>query len=804
MRLSELKNGESAVIVKIYGHGGFRRRILDMGFVRGQRVRVLLNAPLKDPVKYKIMDYEVSLRRSEAEMIEIVSDAQAAEELRKEQGMGATSDGDFERIVQRYTNQINIALVGNPNCGKTSLFNALSGGHEHVGNYSGVTVDSKQGRFRYKQYTINITDLPGTYALSGYTPEELYVRRHLVDKLPDVVVNVVAASNLERNLYLTTELIDANVRMVVALNMYDELEQSGARLDYDNLGQMLGVPMIPVVARNNKGLEHLIDTVIDVYENRNTTIRHIHINHSPSIEKEITALTAPMKANPDSVPRCFPPRYWAIKLLEGDKMTEEMLSGSTVEEQLRSTRDKGVKQIKRDLGEDVETAITNEKYGFIKGALLDTYVAGKKSGLNRITTKIDRLVTDKWLGFPIFIAIMAVMFSATFWIGAYPQKWLASGVSLLGGWLNGIMPDGALRSLLVDGITGGVGSVIVFLPNILILYLFISLMEDSGYMARAAFIMDKLMHLVGLHGKSFIPLLMGFGCNVPSIMATRTIESRSSLIITILINPFMSCSARLPIYILLSGIFFPRHAALVVMAMYLLGIAVAILSARLMRRSVFKKDETPFVMELPPYRTPTLRATVRHMWEKCAQYLKKMGSVILLASIVIWFLSYYPHTAAPTVDTSAVAIQTTVDSPNSLTQTTAVSQTENSYLGRIGKFIEPAIRPLGLNWKTGVALLSGVAAKEIIVSTLGVLYVGNDSADDNSLGAQLRASGDIDSRSALALMVFILLYCPCLATLAAIANETGSWRWAAVSVAYNTAVAWIAGWIVFLLAGLAI
>ncbi len=811
MRLSDLHTGQTAIVLKVLGYGGFRRRVMEMGFVRGKRVTVVLNAPLRDPIKYRIMDYEVSLRRSEADMVEVITENEAEEQTRMLADDGTRTDDRMEEVISTHRHVINVALVGNPNSGKTSLFNALSGGHEHVGNYSGVTVDAKSGTFRYKGYRFNITDLPGTYALTAYTPEEIYVRRHLVDSTPDVIVNAVVASNLERNLYLTTELIDINPKMVVSLNMYDELEKRGDKLDYEQLGAMLGVPMVPVVARDGRGLDRLLDTVIDVYENRDSRVRHIHINHGAVIESGITALQNVMRPARDLLPKHFPPRYWILKLLERDREAEQMLRPIEGFDQWIAARDREVERIEKQLGEDVEMAVTNEKYGFIAGALRETYVKAEQTQIES-TTLIDTIVTHKVFGFPIFFLLMWVMFAATFTIGAYPQEWIGHGVEHLSSFISSIMPDGALKDLLVNGVIAGVGSVIVFLPNILILYLFISLMEDSGYMARAAFIMDKLMHRIGLHGKSFIPLLMSFGCNVPAIVATRTIESRSSRIITILISPFMSCSARLPIYILLVGTFFPSSASLVLIGLYLTGILVAVITARLMRRFMFPVDETPFVMELPPYRIPTLSATMRHMWEKCAQYLRKMGGIILIGSLVIWFLSYYPR---PKVEPSAVNTEN------------ATAVYTDSYLARIGKFCEPVMKPIGMSWKAGVALLSGTAAKEIIVSTLGVMYAEEPAADgaapadnDASLGTRLRASGDFDARSAIAFMVFILLYFPCIATLTAIAKETDygqypqrdthklknrsckGWRWAILSVLYNTGVAWVAAFIVYTIGGL--
>jgi len=811
MLLSDLKTGESAVVIKVQGHGGFRRRILEMGFVRGQRVVAVLNAPLRDPIKYRIMGYEVSLRRSEAAMVEVLT-LEEARAIRPSSDNPTTSphDEDIEYAVNEKIRQINVALVGNPNSGKTSLFNALSGGHEHVGNYSGVTVDAKLGSFSYKGYKINITDLPGTYALSAYTPEELYVRQHLINELPDVVINAVVASNLERNLYLTTELIDLNPKMVVALNMYDELEERGSRLDYEQLGRMIGVPVVPVVARDGKGLDALLDEVISTYEGQNPKVRHIHINYSSSIENEIQSLSKLMKRNIEELPKCFP-RYWAIKMLEGDANVMSLLKGGEHFTEWKTHSVKGAARIITALDEDVESAITNEKYGFIEGALAETYVAGTNKGADDKTSLIDRIVTHRYLGFPLFLAMMFLMFWSTFTLGAYPQEWIEIGFGWLGEFVGGLMSDGPLRDLIVDGIIGGVGSVIVFLPNILILYLFISIMEDSGYMARAAFIMDRLMHLAGLHGKSFIPLVMGFGCNVPAIMATRTIESHSSRLITILINPFMSCSARLPVFVLLVATFFPECAGAMLFGIYLFGCLVAIITARLLRRFMFGKDETPFVMELPPYRIPTLNATLRHMWERSRQYLRKIAGLILVAAVVIWFLSYYPRSVEPqsvhpantelalesnTLGSDAVSVVN--QQYNSDELQVNKSQSENSYLGRIGRFIEPVMKPLGMDWRASVAILSGISAKEIVVSTLGVLYSVEDAESDNaSLSASLLSSGNYTRAGALAMIIFILLYLPCLATVSAIAHEAGGWKWALFSIVYNTSLAWILAFVAY-------
>lgn len=807
MKLSELKNGEKGVIVRVTGHGGFRKRIMEMGFVRGVEVRSVQDSPMHDPVKYSIMGYDVSLRRSEAEMIEVLPHGEANRPL---EGVGGTvcssacegcaiGDCSLRGRKALKKNEINVALVGNPNSGKTSLFNILSGSSEHVGNYSGVTVDAKLGKLTYRGYRINITDLPGTYSLSAYTPEEVYVRRHLYEAMPDVILNTVVASNLERNLYLTTELIDLNQRTVVALNMYDELQQSGSSLDYDSLGRMIGIPMVPTVAKSGYGIEPLLDTIIELFEGRNDSSRHVHINYGAAMEEAIRRLSEEMRPSAD-LPRQFPVRYWALKLIEGDREVHKQLSGCGDYPRWKTLAARLSQRVATEVGSDIESLLGDYKYGFIDGALEETLKEGSHD-VNRRSRRIDRLVANKWLGFPLFILIMWAMFWATFTLGGYPQEWIEAAFGWLGGTLWNLLPEGALRDLVVNGIVSGVGSVAVFLPNILILYLFISLMEDSGYMARAAFIMDKLMHRMGLHGKSFIPLLMGFGCNVPAIMATRTIESRSSRLITILVTPFMSCSARLPVYLLLAGTFFPRHAATVLIGLYLLGILVAFITAHLLRKTKFKKDETPFVMELPPYRMPTLRATVKHMWEKCSEYLRKIGTTILLATIVIWALSYYPRPKEEVVVENAVAQTEVVASEEgemSPTTPEQVSHTE-SYIGHIGRFIEPVMRPLGLDWRAGVALLTSIPAKELVVSTMAVLYGGDDIS---SLSKNIVTHSGLTPRSAMAFMIFILLFFPCIGTLATIRSETGSNRWMWFTALYNTSVAWLIAWLAYLIGGL--
>lgn len=809
MRLSDLKPGQTGVITKILGHGAFRKRVIEMGFVRGREVSVILNAPLQDPVKYALMGYEVSLRKAEAQLIEV--------DLLEEWKMAETHADNIKESFEekspssnklRSDKIINVALLGNPNCGKTSLFNMVSGAHEHVGNYAGVTVGAKEGSLKYKGYRINVVDLPGTYSLSAYSPEELYVMRYLREETPDVIINVVVASNLERNLYLTTELIDMNLPMVIDLNMYDELKKSHAKLDYDSLGKMLGVPVVPTIASSGWGVEKLLDTVVGIYEMTNPDTRHIHVRMNQEIENAVSAFNKDFKLD-SGISDHLSPRFLAIKFLEHDPEIEKMLSVSSNYDKWIKQREEEEKRIENKLNEDLTSAISGDKYGFIRGALKET-MEGSLEREEKSTKIIDAFVTNKLFGFPIFLAVMWVMFWATFELGSYPMEWIENLVSWISGIIGNYMNEGPLKDLLLDGVIGGVGGVIVFLPNILILYAFISFMEDSGYMARVAFIMDKLMHRMGLHGKSFIPLVMGFGCNVPAIMSTRIIESKSSRLITILINPFISCSARIPIYVLLAGAFFPKHGAWIFVGLYLLGIIVAVLTAKLLRKFWFKADETPFVMELPPYRMPTFRATMRNMWGKASQYLHKMGGLILVASIIIWALSYFPHYSSEDVP-DTFRSEALADLPESTVRdydNTAIEnmitndyQQSHSILGYIGRTVEPVVKPMEFTWKTCVSLIAGAAAKEVVVSTLGVLYVGNDDAD--ALSKRLHTPSKVTGKtpftnaSALAFMVFVLLYFPCIATLTAISRETGSWKYSLFSVCYNTLLAWILAFMTF-------
>ncbi|MDR1257899.1 MAG: ferrous iron transport protein B [Tannerellaceae bacterium] len=787
MRLSELHTGEKGVIVKVTGRGGFRKRIIEMGFIRGKEVEVIQNAPLKDPVRYKVMGYDVSLRRSEAALIEVVSLSEPVMEPSPANGSlhvttPATLPEVLHSIAMEKGKTINVALVGNPNSGKTTLFNHASGAHEHVGNYSGVTVDAKDGVFRHNGYTFRIVDLPGTYSLSAYSPEERYVRRHLNEEHPDVVINVVDASNLERNLYLTTQLIDMDVRMVIALNMYDALQKRGDAFDHESLARMIGAPIVPVVSRTGFGISELFERVISVYEGEDPVIRHIHIHYGEDIEKAVTLMRRSLKDN-CNIDKGLSKRYLAIKLLEGDHETDTFVKGLPGGDTVMKRRDECVSQIENIMHEDCETTFINARYGFVSGALHETFEPGKLQEVKSMQI-IDLFVTNKVLGFPIFIFFMWVMFEATFRLGAYPMGWIESLVDWTGSLISRYMPAGPLKDLLADGIIGGVGGVIVFLPNIMILYLFISFMEDSGYMARAAFIMDKIMHKMGLHGKSFIPLVMGFGCNVPAIMASRTIESRNSRMITMLINPLMSCSARLPVYLLFTAAFFPQRASLVMLALYAAGIMLAVVMAKLFRRFLFNEEDIPFVMELPPYRMPTARSILIHMWEKGKQYLRKMGGIILAASIIIWFLGYFP--LQPEEQDASVRQQ-------------------NSYIGQIGQAIQPALAPLGFDWKISVSLLTGMAAKEVVVSTISILYTGEAEEEEamQTLPERLRQDASPDGSfvftqlTALSLMLFVLIYFPCIATVTAIAREARSWKWGMFVIVYTCLLAWCVSFAVY-------
>ena len=797
MKLSELGTGERGVIVKVSGHGSFRKRIREMGFVRGNKVKVILNAPLRDPIEYEIIGYKISLRREEASKIEVISESEAKKLLTEREALPAieTDDEYIERemstLAAERRKEIRVALVGNPNCGKTSLFNMASGSHEHVGNYSGVTVDAKEGLFEYGGYHFRIVDLPGTYSLSAYSPEELYVRRHLVEEVPDVVVNVVDASNLQRNLYLTTQIIDMNLRVVMALNMYDELVAKGDQLDIKQLGYLLGMPIVPTVSRTGDGIQNLFDTVIQIYENQDPHLaRHIHINHGSELEHSIHAIKDLLKKNTDLRYK-YSTRYLSIKYLENDKEVEGVIEALPNRDEIISARFQEQKRIKEIFNSSVESAMIDARYAFVQGALAETWKPyhGKRRRTT-ITEKIDAVVTNRWAAFPLFFVILYFVFNGTFVLGEYPMRWIEWIVSAFSSVASSLMQDGWLKDLVVNGIIGGVGSVLVFLPNILLLYLFISLLEDSGYMARGAFIMDRLMHKIGLHGKSFIPMIMGFGCNVPAVMATRTIENRKSRIITMLVIPLMSCAGRMPVYILIAGAFFPQKAGLILLGIYALGIILAILAAKVLSR-FFKEDDLPFVMELPPYRIPTIKSILRHTWEKGRQYLQKMSGIILISSMAIWFLSYFPnHDAYDNVK----------------------QQQENSFLGYIGKSIEPVLEPLGFDWKMGVGIVSGIGAKELVVSSLGVMYAdeepviatiaepASESGADTRLQRALVKS--VTTAGALAYMVFILLYFPCIATFIAIKQEGGGWKWPIFTAVYTLTLAWIAAFITFNIANL--
>ncbi|MBQ8222792.1 MAG: ferrous iron transport protein B [Bacteroidales bacterium] len=816
--LAEMETGTKCVIVKVNGHGGLRHRLMELGFVKGETVTVIKNAPLMDPVEYQVLQAHISLRRSEADKIEVV--ALDDFNISSSDFNGTISDDIISDVIKEKTNNITVALVGNPNAGKTSFFNHATGLHEKVGNYGGVTVDLKEGRFYHNGYTINLIDLPGTYSITEFTPEERYVRDFLTKNNPDVVLNVVDASNLERNLFLTTQLVDMNVRIVMALNMFDEMTSKGDKLDYKSLGKMMGFPIVPTTAVKGVGITEVLETIIDVYEEKKNLNKHIHINYGRDIEEAIVPIKKKIELNKDII-NIYPARYIAINALENSQSTIEEIKNLPNGEDIIMSAEEKRQELERDYNEDVYTLLTNARYAFIRGALNETFKKSEKK-IKNYAYQADDLLTNKWLGFPILIFFLWVMFQTTFTIGAYPQEWIEAGVTWFGDKVAAMMNDGILRDLIVDGIIAGVGGVLVFLPNILILFLFISILEDTGYMARAAFIMDRLMHKIGLHGKSFIPFLIGFGCSVPAIMATRTLENRKDRIVTALVLPFMSCSARLPVYLLFVAAFFHKNQGLILLSVYLLGAIIAILTALLLNKTAFKGLSEQFVMELPPYRIPTMRNTLIHMWDKSVQYLQKMATVILAASIIIWALEYFPRNSKE-AEMIAQEIEL-VESNDNISQeekeTTIkalelqqnATLSENSYMGRLGHLIEPVVAPCGFDWRMGVSLITGIAAKEVVVSTLGVLLQASDEGEgttslEEKVKTQKWTSGKKKGEPlftplvAYGFMIFVLISTPCFATITAVRREVG-WKGVFFTLFYNTSVAWIVSFLIYQIGGL--
>ncbi len=708
--------------------------------------------------------------------------------------------------------RLTIALAGNPNSGKTTIFNALTGARQKVGNWPGVTVERKTGTLEYRGYTIELIDLPGTYSLTAYSAEELVTRTFIVDEKPDVVIHVVDSGNLARNLYLTTQLLELGVDLVLDLNMWDDFEDSGSDLDLEKLHTMIGAPIVKTKAHRGEGVTELLDAAITLVEETEEHHRHVPVSYGSHVNDLVSELATLLEQNPELLGNA-PPRWAAIKLIEGDAVVAQLIEGDTPETKtIRRFVERASRHISRATRSDPEKVITEGRHGYVEGAL-KMALSERAVPIDRMerSRRIDEVFTDRLLGYPIFLVFVWLLFQATFRLGTYPMSWLDSLVSRFTVFLAGVLPPSLLTDLIIEGALGGVGSVLIFLPNIMILFFGIAILEDTGYMARAAFLMDRLMHALGLHGKSFIPLLMGFGCSVPAIMATRTLESKRDRILTTLLVPLMSCSARLPVYILVAGAFFAARAGTIVFALHFFGVAIAVLVGRILSRTIFRAAPEPFVMELPPYRLPTARGLLIHMWERSRVYLQKMGGVILVASILLWFLGTFPRAAELSRDydgeielllaSGAAANSTEVES---LRAERAAEELSLTYVGRAGRIIAPAIAPLGFTWEMGVSLVTGFVAKEVVVSTLGVLYhAESDSAESGETLARALSSPDsgITPRAALAFMVFVLLYTPCIITVMTIYREIGA-RWMWFSVVYQTALAWIVSFAVYQLGGL--
>ncbi|MBW2569354.1 MAG: ferrous iron transport protein B [Deltaproteobacteria bacterium] len=715
---------------------------------------------------------------------------------------------------------ITIALAGNPNSGKTTIFNCITGTRQKVGNWPGVTVEKKEGVVTKYGYNLKIIDLPGTYSLTPFSVEEIIARNYVIEECPDVVIVIIDASNLERSLYLATQLREIDCKVIFALNMADVASSHGLKINADKLSELLDLPVVFTVGNKNEGIDTLLQKAIELAESKSEISQKRKVKYSKDIENSIAKLQSFIeKKIAAKLP--YNTRWMAIKLLEDDRILKESIAQKTgnnnqdIIQQAQAFRKKLVDRF----DEEPEIVMTDERYGFIAGIIKEVLTTSTKNRID-ISRNIDLVLTHKFIGFPIFIFFIWAMFQLTFSLGTYPMEWIGIGVDWISALLGSFLPESLLKDLVINGIIAGVGSVIIFLPNILILFFCIALFEDTGYMSRAAFLMDKIMHLIGLHGKSFIPMLMGFGCNVPAIMTTRTLESEKDRILTILITPFMSCSAKLPVYIILTGTFFSAKAGTVIFAIYLFGIIAAVVSGRLFRSTLLKGADAPFVMELPPYRAPMLKSVLIHMWDRGKMFLKKMGGVILIGSVIIWVLSTFPRNIQYSVDYAAEIAEVNalyetkikVDAKaydradmqfieedrdvaiRKIKLSQDAEKMEKSFMGHIGKRLAPLFAPLGIDWRGGVALLTGFVAKEIVVSTMGILYAVEEEGD--ALQKAIISSG-MTPLSALSMMLFVLLYLPCFATITAIKRETGSLKWMFFSITYTTSLAWVVAFSVY-------
>jgi ferrous iron transport protein B len=673
-------------------------------------------------------------------------------------------------MISKSTKEITVALVGNPNSGKTSLYNSLTGARGDVANYHRVTVQKKSSQIVYEGYKINIIDLPGIYSLSSQSPEERIGRDFIQEYRPDIVINILDAGNLDRNLFLTTQLIEMGCPQIFVLNMVDESKKKGISLDINAMAAMLGGPVVETIASKGQGKKELLQTIVAVNEGSLKThqIRFSYDSHLETAIHRATIMVAMLHPGIFSELQC---RWLAIKLLEGD---EEILQKEGEHDNLiMAVREERINLASLH-GEEVDSMFAMARFGFIHGLLAEVRLTEMDPfTLMDKTRRLDNIFLNRFLGLPFFLAFMWLMFESTFTLGELPMSWIDAGVVWFSQFVSSLLPQGLLHDLIVDGIIAGVGGTIIFLPNIVILFLFLAILSETGYLSRASFLMDRMMHTFGLHGKAFIPLVMGFGCNVPAVMATRTIESEKTRLIAILINPFMSCSARLPVFILFAGAFFNEMAGTMVFLMYLISITSAMVAAIFLSKFIVKGENTPFVMELPPYRLPSVRGILFHMWEKALGFLQKVGGVIVVGSIIIWFLQAFPQTSM---------------NENQQAEPLAL---HDSYLGQIGTSITPVFKPIGFDWQESVAILTGFVAKEVVVASYAVLANSEENADENSASLRNALSERMDRATALAFMVFVLLYSPCLATIGAIKRETGGWKWPLFSIGFSLSMAYI-------------